>query len=354
MTRELEIFGDPFDPWDAEDRLQVKRSAAEAVAEDVSTPYRALLPRFRRATSTNFIARGECPVESWLLPQPPEEDAPLQQVAQHAAFMDAGGCTEHREVLTRFVGELWGDGLPVLFGVDHSATGAAFSLMVQRHGAGEVGMVVLDRHSDFISMEHRYQMVQASRRLTGEWSVSGLYDPFAAPRPDAYNRGNFLAHMVNDGLLLPEHLAVLGVCDRPAPDYRSEDPLVTGPLDAYRSMEKQACIVAREDFSRVGPVKAVSALLKIKMPSKVYVSIDLDVGAVTALRGVRDIYPPDNGLSAKELTQAASALGHLLRRMDVEIAGIDLMEVDVFRAASPDDRTYELAVEVLKRLLSHV
>jgi len=342
MARELELFGDPFDPWDAEDRLAAKRAVGRVAAE-ASTPYRVLLPRLRQALSARFTVFGECPVEPWLLPVPPTDDVPLQQVASHAAFMDTGGCAEHRGALELFIGKHWGGGLPVLLGVDHSATGALFSLLVRRHGAGEVGLVVLDRHSDFISMCHRYQMVQASRRGGGGWAVSGLYDPFASPRPDAYNRGNFLAHIIDEGLLVPEHLAVLGVCDRPAPGYRTDDPLVVAPLEAYRSLERRSCIVAREDFARLGPVKAVATLGKRDLPPKVHVSVDLDVGAVTALRGVRDTYPPDNGLSAVELLRAAAALGHLLRRK---------VEVDVLRAATPGDRTYELGAEVARRLLA--
>ena len=163
MIRHLEIFGDPFDPWDAGDRLQEKLDSKK-LAEEVSTPYRALLPGIRQVTPVKFNVWGECPVESWLLPRPPAEDASFQDVAQHAAFMDAGGCAEHRESLENFVEERLEDGIPLLLGVDHSATGAMYSLMSKRYGKGEVGLVVLDRHSDFISMEHRYQMVQASRK----------------------------------------------------------------------------------------------------------------------------------------------------------------------------------------------
>jgi arginase family enzyme len=116
-------------------------------------------------------------------------------------------------------------------------------------------------------------------------------------------------------------------------------------------MESKSCIVARDDFSSIGPVKAVSLLSKVKLPSRVYVSIDLDVGAVTALRGVRDIYPPDNGLSSIELQRAVSAMSRLFKRRGFEVVGFDVMETDVNRAAVSGDRTYEVAIDSIRRLL---
>ena len=85
--------------------------------------------------------------------------------------------------------------------------------------------------------------------------------------------------------------------------------------------------------------------------------MDIDVGANSAVFGAR-IYkePPIVGLSASQIYKIAKVLSKLIIKEKRKLAGLDLMETDVYTAGMPleeggNDRTYQVEANILKHLL---
>jgi len=246
-----------------------------------------------------------------------------------------------------------------MIGVDHSSTGGVIEALVEKVGRDNLSVIILDSHSDFIPMEIRYNALQHYREKIKWKPDPKYYDPFADKRPETYNVGSFLYHLIKDGTVLPEKVACIGVSDKPPKFTKERDKRILDFLSFYHGLEGQGMhIISKRDIATKGPKKALNPLKKLMNSKYVYVSVDIDVGANSALFGAR-IYkePPIVGLNVLQLYKIVKVLNKIIIKEKRKLVGLDIMETDVYTAGMPlengsMDRTYEIEANILRRFLN--
>jgi arginase family enzyme len=363
----LSIFGTSLDPWDAEDRIELKRAymAARAVGRDKDAfpwvfrdPYEGLLPNLISPLPVKMEKLGKIPIDSWLSPTPEPYDADLVNVPNYSVFIDSNGCRQYANKVKKFVQNKVKDKIPVMIGVDHSATGGVIEALAQKVGKDNLSVILLDSHSDFIPMEIRYNALQHYREKINWKPDPNYYDPFGDKRPETYNVGSFLYHLIKDGTILPEKVAFIGVSDKPPKTTKEQDQRILDFLSFYHGIEAQGMkIISKKDIVSKGPKKSLKPIKKLLKSKYVYISVDIDVGANSAVFGAR-IYkePPIVGLSTSQIYKITKVLSKLIKKEKRKLVGFDIMETDVYTAGMPleeggNDRTYEVEANILKHLL---
>lgn len=154
---------------------------------------------------------GRFPLASWLGPRPSPSDQALLTQEQARKFLNGDGpfktaCELREFVLTRIL-----PGIPIMVGIDHSASGGVVSALSQVLGPERLTVVVLDRHFDGLPASMRMNAI------TDDWPITagtagGSF--FGMPK-DVYCCGNFWAHLMRTGVVLPERLVFVGVADYP-------------------------------------------------------------------------------------------------------------------------------------------
>lgn len=359
----LQFFGVPLDPWDGEDRVSLKRAYISASIRgkpkfpQFRDPYDALVPSLKKIFKRAFF-KGKISVDSWLWSTPEPEDLILVTSINNAVFIDTDGCREYSDKVRDFIQDENFQGIPVMIGIDHSSTGGAIEALTKKYGRENFSFIILDSHSDFLTMKHRYDLIQYQRERSGEKQSSLQIDPFSIPRPESYNSGSFLYHLINEGIIPADRVTLLGVSDYPPKALRGEDPRVERAISFYRKMEDNGLRVITKKSIEKNGISKISKLLRqgINQPN-LYISIDIDIGAISAIYGAREIEePPIIGLKTRQLYRIGMALAKIIRDQNVELLGLDLMETDVYKAGIPlkngrIDRTYQVEVQLLKKIL---
>lgn len=296
---------------------------------------------------------GKIPVEYWLTSKPKFRD--LVSVENYVFFVDSNGCKEYAVKVKDFVkNEVLPDS-PIMIGVDHSSTGGALYALSQEFGPENLSVIVLDSHFDAILPTIRCNLVQYDLETNPD-SKFGHSDPFIKNRSNSFNYDSFLFFLTKDRIILPENLVVFGVSDYPPPRARSiKDERVKDFLDAYFGLERQGVgIVTKKEINKRGIAASINPIFeKIKTPY-VYVSLDIDVGATSALIGCRHL--DVKGLSRKQILAIGRALNRTFSRKNIRLVGFDVMETDVYKAGQKKrngkrDRTYEIESEFIRLLL---
>jgi arginase family enzyme len=357
----FDLFGVPLDPWEGLDRLQLKqaylRSNYDQKLPCFPDPYVALnwylsdlflKPVFRKL--------GRIQVESWLKPIPNPEDLPLVTPLNYTVFIDSNGLKDYKKKVKNFM-EKKVKGIPIMVGVDHSSTGGVVEALTEKFSSENLSLIVLDSHSDFIPTDFRYDMVKYYRKTFGSPKLDLQNDSFLIRRPESYNSGNFIFHILKEGVLAPNKIALIGVSDYPPKDSEFNDAKVTKAINFYHDIEKQGIKIITKKSIRENGFIAVKNLLTKESSKNLYVSVDIDVGAISAIYGARQILdPPIIGLTVNELYRIAELLNSISETKKMNIVGIDIMETDVYKAGmilrdGRVDKTYEIECEILKRLL---
>ena len=245
-----------------------------------------------------------------------------------------------------------------MFGIDHSSTGGTVEALAEKHGSDNLSVIILDSHSDFLPMELRYGMIKHQRETSEENLQTNLtYDPFRFRRPESYNAGSFVFHLLKERILSPERIVLAGVSDHPPSSSRYKDPLVSRAIDFYNDMEHQGIRIITKEAIKRKTRETIHSLFDKISTKYLYLSIDIDIGAIAALYGARQILePPIVGLNVRELYQTIDTIRKCYAEKKMELAGLDLMETDVYKAGMPlrsgrADRTYEIEANILRKLL---
>lgn len=349
------FFGAALDPLDSAGKVALQQAFLEALergitgASDPADPY----DLFRTELAGWLKERcmrdaGRLPLPSWLTPRPRLQDRERIHSVAFADFLDRGGCTEAAGAVKDFVeGSVFPD-LPVMFGVDHSLTGGVLRALAERLDPENLTVAVIDAHFDAIPTA-----VRRAIRMGLEEESSGPGGPELA---EPYNCGNFLAHLLDDGVVLPERLFVIGAADLPTPELeRSADPGDRQYISAYRShLDRGVRVIGRDEVAAPGGPERAAALLEEAGPGRVYISIDADVGARRAVLASR--FLDLSGLDEGALLGLASALGRAVAAGRIQLAGMDVMEVDVHAAgvrlsSGREDRTVPLLAAMVKTIM---
>ncbi|MEM4217693.1 MAG: arginase family protein, partial [Candidatus Methanomethylicaceae archaeon] len=166
-----------------------------------------------------------------------------------------------------------------------------------------------------------------------------------------YNGGSFIYHLINEGIIDAENILVFGPLDYPTEKMeRIQDIRVREFVQVYKGLEKEGVkIVHRGIIDSFGIDEATNVFISQKLISRsVYVSVDLDIGSRSALMGAK--FTDIEGLKEADIYKALWTL----QRNTKKIIGLDLMEIDPWRAGALidgiKDRTYNICGNVIRML----
>ncbi len=342
-TPRLALLGCPLDSDERHQAVEAKRAALGRPPVD---PLDRVLQHLRgEVDPSRWYEAARLEVPPWLWPIPPPEEAEALAVENFVHFIDADGCRDFAQSAGRMAAQAALPEVPCLVGVDHSLAGGVMARLAQEYGPRELGVVVLDSHTDAIPTPALCGAIAYDREHNPH-SPYQADDPFLRHRPHSYNASSFLRHLLDEGLLEPRNLLLVGVCDHPPRHaFRLKDPRLQDYLDAYRRLKEQGVrLVTRKDLSK-GTGK-LQALLRSLRVSRLYVSVDLDVGSQRAVSAVR--FDERVGLGRGQLYRVAQVIAGRLGR-GTALAGLDLCEFDC-RRAEQDPAVYRVAADLIQIL----
>lgn len=356
MSAPFALIGSALDPDPGGERMALRRAAARlaggAAGSAPRDPYDVLAPYVQRLGPVGLA--GKIAVDGRMTPLPASGEAEDADREALALFLHREGCRSHADAIAAKVARLQPT-IPVMVGIDHSASGGAIEALSRRIGAPSLGVVVLDSHSDVVPSALRRGLIEYARENPQGLSLAAEEVDSGLPAP-AYDCGSFLNRLIECGALLPRNLVILGCSD--VPDARLAtigDARVKAVCDHFRKLAALgATFVPRERLIDDPETVATQALGHLAGKS-IYISVDLDVGANAALTGVR--FLDREGL--EEWTLAAVVEAVLAFVADrATLAGLDLMEFDFYRAGAVTtasrDRTYDIALGILARAVARL
>ncbi|MEW5912932.1 MAG: arginase family protein [Thermodesulfobacteriota bacterium] len=305
-------------------------------------PYPRVMELIRAEVDpARWTEAGRLEVPAWLLPGPPPEAADQLSVESMVRFIDQGGCWDAATEVGRLADGAW-PAAPCLIAVDHSLAGGVMAALGARLGPENLSVLVADSHTDAIPMAALAGAI-AYDQATNPASVYDPDDPYLRDRPESYNASSFLRHLLDQGLILPQNLYLLGLGDWPPKQaFRSKDPRLAAYTQAYSRLKQAGVgLVTKADLA-AGSQKLKALLRRIQTPY-LYVSLDLDLGAGAALDGVR--FQDRIGLGERQL-YALAALVRGVLGMGAALAGLDVCEFNTRRAGA--DRTYRIAANLIE------
>jgi arginase family enzyme len=353
MTPEITLFGCPFDCDEKHDAVVEKQTGAgmnrmnDDPLEAVADILRTLVPEER------WHRGGVIEVPPWLRPQPPADAMPQVDTAAFVAFIDRDGCRDMAARVEHFVRDTILPGIPCMVAVDHCLTGGVIRALAAHYGKENLTTVVLDSHTDAVPMSVLSAAVQYDIDTNPD-SPHFKDDPFLYNRTESYNASSFIHHLLEEQVILPGNLMILGASDLPQKRAaRIKDRRIADYVDVFGRLKRKGVKLVGKKDCQTKPTKVKNLFRQIKTPY-VYVSIDMDIGSRNAVEAVR--FRDWKGLSANQIYGLAAALTGRLGK-GLELVGMDVTEFNARRAGQPGaagfDQTYEIAAELIKRIAFH-
>lgn len=357
------VFGAALDPLDAPEKVEMKKAYLQAVGRGIlkpahpRDPYDLISLQIEEIDAGRISRAGKLEVEDWLRPRPAPRSLPSLRQERFTAFLDDDGCRRYASLVSDFVQAEVLPRRPLMIGVDHSLTGGVLRSLAGVHGPEQLAVVVLDAHSDILPLSRRlelYRLLAGEGR--GEEVAGGQGANATRAVPDSYNCGSFLHFLVEEGVVEPTNLLLVGVADQPSPPPGAVEGAAAPALRApFTELEEAGAVfLAKRELAGTGGMARLRQALDRFADRVVYVSLDIDVGALEAARACRfmDLF----GLAERELLAICDVVGGWLREREGRLAGLDLMEMDVHLAGlrhrdGTRDQTARLAARMLSKLL---
>lgn len=335
LEKSIKFFGASLDALDHQEAVDLKRSYIQALTlgkcsqPDLKDPY-AL---FRNIASDDIKESehqnlGRFIIESWLTPKPQPSDIDFINEKCYQQFIRDDGFKVFAKLLKEFVKTHIFPSIPGMIGVDHSLTGGVLMALSERMGCENLGIIVFDVHTDAIPLPIRSGLVQyaleAGLPSPGEISNSRTSDP--------YTTGNFLLHLIEDEIILPANLILVGPGDDADKWRKSKNNRVTEYVRHYDSlMERGVKIISRDQLKKLGPTPVQKEVDQLKC-SHLYISLDVDVSAQCGVLAARfiDLVGTETTLVLETVLKVAG----LLSSKRFGLAGLDVMEIDIHRVGA--------------------
>jgi arginase family enzyme len=325
------LFGVALDPADDPWSLQLKHAwmTADVAKMDwlsaCPDPYGAVTKGLAGILKEQHIRPfGRFPIPSWLWPKPKQSDLLQVTPKNMEDFFDSDSLLKIIQQLQSFVANSIFPEMPIMVGIDHSATAGVVSALADRYGPEMLSVVVLDQHFDAIPLSVR--LAGASR--TDPVFVPGK--PFITRNipirfKDQFCCGNFWSYLMNNGVVLPANLLFIGVADYPM---HVDEPKGEDFQRRYLSFEKRGCSffpLQQFDGQYIG---ALDRFIREKITAPyIYVSLDLDVGSYNSTYAARYMDRP--GISGQNLLDVAGIIAGECHRGRLKMAGLDVMEFNM-------------------------
>ncbi len=336
MEMSVKLFGVALDALDDPERVALKQAYIEASATGrlrpgmPLDPYDAISPIIAQRLAGSIELCGKLDLPGWLTPRPPVEDAHLVDSVRYREFIDNDEIRTWAEECSRFVERVILPDVPCMIAVDHAMTAGPLRALASRHDPRETAVVIIDSHFDAIPAGHR--------------ALSKKHLPCGAA-----NCGSFLAGLLDERVILPENLFVAGVSDYPIP----------GVADVYRKaynsfINRGVTVIPKIEADGSALIEKLEYALQRSDCSRLYVSLDADAGACMCMNAVR--FMDTEGLDEETIIGLARMMRELLNSDRFEIAGLDVVEVDVHLLDLADidgapDRTRRICADFITTLL---
>lgn len=340
MIRQNKIFGASCDPPNSPERLNIKLAYLEYVMRashafsEHADPYDMLYASFPVEDQSGIgVWLGKVPTESWLTPRPDISDFTRLTADNTDNFLVSNGCWDYALWVADFVEEYVLPERPVMIGVDHSVTGGPLLALSRRYK--DLNVVVLDAHFDVMKS-------------------SGMATGFETGRSEKncsfYHCGNFLCRLLEEGVIFPENLWILGVDPG---GVCIKDTGVSDELPAPEKKEFRRWIDSGVHLLTKAQVASGGFDLMLNGPT--YVSIDMDMGSMRSVFSAR--YMNCYGLSREQFLGVLSGVKRSIEKARVPLVGLDIMEVDIHLLEALEmmpygDCTKYLAKTALKMFLN--
>lgn len=356
------FFGAALDPADSPEKVSIKIGYLNAL-RDGKTPEPNFLDPYDAVAqhlpdmfqNPDYIQCGKFSVESWLTSKPLLEDFPLITPENYRVFLDTNGCEEYARALQKFVEEHVLPDTPAMIGVDHSLTGGVLRALSHVHGAENISVVVIDAHFDAISQKARVGLAEYVKEIGMRYPLGYIPSAVDASTPEMYNCGTYLRHTIEQKVVLPKNLIVIGVADYPDEKLKSiDDNRVKKYVDSYLQYEKDGVtLIPSSKIDKNFPSLLAQSLKNVSTPW-VYASLDVDVGSYSALYAAR--FLDAIGIGEEEIYEIARQISKRINSGAFQLAGFDVMEVDVHLAGAKfsdgkEDRTSLICGNFIKHLL---
>jgi len=347
---QLAFFGCPLDCDEKYDAIQDRLHGLWTTGKNddpLDEVLNLLRPEIQKEHWKEF---GSISVPSWLRPKPRPEDYPQVTTESFISYIDSDGCRGKADEVAEFVTNTVLPARPCLIGIDHSLTGGVVKALAKQHKAENLSLIILDSHTDAIPMSALSKAI-AYDMDTNPDSVHDPEDPFLYNRPDSYNASTFLHHLIVEEIINPKNVYLLGISDYPDKKaFKIKDPRIKAYLKAYTDLKRRGVSLLTKKDCLMSPQKVKSLMKSIKTPLA-YVSVDMDIGALDAVEGVR--FRNWKGLKEKKIYKLIDAVSSIFKTK-VQLAGMDITEFDARRAGeifpSGQDQTYRIAANIIKRL----
>ena len=334
----IKIFGASFDPLDVPERVDIKLAYINWLAmnpvvdDDFSDPYdfieKALKNKVPVTDEIKWI--GQFPVASWLRPKPSIADLRHVRRDNYTQFLDQDGCREYYKKLLDYLAKEVGVAIPVMIGVDHCLTGAVLQYL--RESYGECNVLIFDSHCDLIDLETRKNYFDSSSMGLG--NLIG--------EKDIYECGSFLHNLLNQGIINPEKLWIIGAQDL---DQFKQDAEALYSEKILPWIKRGMHVVSKDDCIRNG--------LPDEIRGPTYVSFDMDLGSLACVFAAR--FLNYLGLNDKQLRVLVDQLSKKVKSSEIELIGLDIMEMDVHFLGETiegyQDYSGEIAEEIILKVL---
>jgi arginase family enzyme len=328
----IKFFGASLDALDTPEAVNIRKSYVEALSSgkhpqsDLRDPYelfRKIMGNQIKEFGHQYL--GRFIVDSWLTPKPKVSDLDLIRQENFEYFIMNDGLRVFAELLRDFVKFHVFPDIPGMIGVDHSLTGGVLMALSERFGPENLGVLVLDAHTDAIPLPIRSCLFQyaseAGLSSVGSISKSATLDP--------YTGGNFLFYLIEKEIILPENLIIVGSGDSADKLRNLSDRRVIEYVRHYDSLlERGVKVITKEELLQFGPAVVQDSLDRLKC-SKLYISLDVDVSAYCGVLGARflDVVGIENSL----ILETASKVLESFCLHKFLLVGIDIMEIDIYK-----------------------
>jgi arginase family enzyme len=348
--KQVIFFGCPLDCDEKHDAMEEKQ-AGVVLSGASDDPFDYILDLIRQEVPAElYKAKGSLPVPSWLRPLPQGQDRQKLVVDEFIRFMDQDGCRQTASEVDDFVKRQVLPDLPCMVAVDHSLTGGVYKALARHLGEENLSLIIVDSHTDAVPMPLVGEAIQYDID-TNPNSVYDRHDPFLYNRTDSYNASSFIHHLLQEQILTPAQLYLIGVSDYPEKRaMRLKDSRIARYTGVYSGLKRRGAKIITKEECLTKPSKLKALLKNIKTPY-IYVSIDMDIGARNALEGVR--FRNWKGLAEQQIYKVIDLICDFVSE-DIQLAGLDITEINPRKAgssfASGQDRTYRIAANLIKRV----
>lgn len=334
----IKLFGAPFDPLDIAERVDVKLAyinwlkANQRDVDDFLDPYDFLEKNLKdQTTSIDEVEWiGQFPIASWLRPKPSISDLDTISQEAYTQFLDRNGCYQYYERLIGYLAREIRTAIPVMIGVDHCLSGAVLKYLKDSYG--DYNVVIFDSHCDLIDLKtRRSYFYKLSPRLATQVGDK-----------DVYECGSFLHYLLNERIINPERLWIIGAQDMERFKESSEE-LYSQKIVPW--IERGLRILSKKDYLSYGIPE------EIRGPT--YISFDMDLGSMASVFAARFLNYV--GLDVGQMRGLIVELSERINSKKIELVGLDIMEIDIhFLGESVEgrqDQAGELAKEIILRLI---